>query len=70
MIVLGTASSDSVLPQIMRKLEAHGHQGLDRRPRDPDRLLVQPRRVLDLHDAGGRVHRAGDQHAARRWATC
>ena len=36
-----------------------------RRPRDPDRLLVQPRRHGDLPDDGGGVHRAGDQHAAR-----
>ena len=43
---------------------ADGRQGLGGRPRDPDRLLVQPRCVLDLPDAGRRVHRAGDQHAA------
>ena len=44
---------------------AHGDQGLDRRPRHPDRLLVQPRRLLDLPDARHRLHRPGDQHAAR-----
>ncbi len=63
-IVLATASSDAVLPQIMRKLEAAGRQEIGRRPRDPDRLFLQPRRLLDLSDAGGGVHRAGDQHAA------
>ncbi len=33
------------------------------RPGDPDRLLVQPRRHLDLPDDGRRLHRPGDQHA-------
>jgi aerobic C4-dicarboxylate transport protein len=63
-IVLATASSDAVLPQIMRKLEALGVKKSVVGPRHSDRLLVQPRRVLDLPDARGRVHRAGDQHAA------
>ena len=42
----------------------HGREGFDGRPRDPDRLFVQPRRLLDLPDARGAVHRAGYQHAA------
>ena len=63
-IVLATASSDAVLPQIMRKLEFMGVKEVGRRPRGADRLFVQPRRLLDLSDAGGRVHRAGDEHAA------
>ena len=63
-IVLATASSDAVLPQIMRKLEAHGRQEVGGRPRHSHRLFLQPRRVLDLSDAGRGVHRAGDQHAA------
>ena len=63
-IVLATASSDAVLPQIMRKLERHGRQEIGGRPCDPDRLFLQPRCVLDLSDAGGGLHRAGDQHAA------
>ena len=42
----------------------HGREEFGRRPRHPDRLFVQPRRVLDLSDARGGVHRAGDQHAA------
>ena len=63
-IVLATASSDAVLPQVMRKLERARRQGFGGRPGDPHRLLVQPRRILDLSDAGRGVHRAGDQHAA------
>jgi aerobic C4-dicarboxylate transport protein len=35
-----------------------------RRPRRPDRLLVQPRRHLDLHDDGGGVRGAGERRAA------
>ena len=62
-IVLGTASSDAVLPQVMRKLEYMGVR-IRRSARDPDRLFVQPRRLLDLPDARGAVHRAGYQHAA------
>ena len=62
--MLGTASSDAVLPQIMRKLERMGVKEFGGRARDADRLFVQPRRLLDLPDAGGGVHRAGDQHAA------
>ena len=69
-IVLATASSDAVLPQIMRKLERMGVQEVGGRARHPDRLFVQPRRLLDLPDAGRRVHRAGDQHAALASATC
>ena len=34
------------------------------RPGDPDRLLIQPRRHLDLHVDGRHLHRAGDEHAA------
>ena len=68
LIVLGTSSSESVLPRMMAKLENLGAQEVGRRPGHPDRLLVQPRRHVDLPDDGGGVHRAGDQHAddARR----
>jgi aerobic C4-dicarboxylate transport protein len=62
LIVLGTSSSESVLPRMMEKMEnlgAQDHGG----PGDPDRLLVQPRRHLHLPDDGGGVHRAGHQHA-------
>ncbi len=52
MIVLGTASSDSVLPQIMRKLERMGI----------NRLLVQPGRLLDLSHARRGIHRSSDEH--------
>ena len=63
LIVLGTSSSESVLPRMMAKMENLGAQEVGRRPGDPDRLLVQPRRHLDLPDDGGGLHRAGDQHA-------
>ena len=63
LIVLGTSSSESVLPRMMAKLENLGVQEVGRRPRHPDRLLVQPRRHLHLPDDGGDVHRPGDQHA-------
>ena len=35
-----------------------------RRPRDPDRLFVQPRRHLDLHDDGGDLRGAGERRPA------
>ena len=63
-IVLATASSDAVLPQIMRKLERIGVKEFRGRPRHSDRLLVQPRRFLDLSHARGGVYRSGDQYAA------
>ena len=40
-----------------------GREEVDRRPRHPDRLLVQSRRHVDLPDDGRGVHRPGDQHA-------
>ncbi len=64
MIVLATASSDAVLPQIMKKLERLGREGFRGRSGDPDRLFLQSRRLLDLSHARGGVHRAGHQHAA------
>jgi len=64
-IVLATASSDAgAAAGHAHQLERLGGQGFGGRAGDPDRLFLQPRRVLDLPDAGGRVHRAGDQHAA------
>ena len=61
-IVLATASSDAVLPQIMRKLERIGVKksvvGLSHR------LLLQSRRLFDLPDARRGVHRASDEYAA------
>ena len=41
-VVLATASSDSVLPQVMRKLEKLGIKDFDCRSRHPDRLFLQP----------------------------
>jgi hypothetical protein len=61
LIVLGTSSSESVLPRMMAKMENPAPR---RRwwPGDPDGLLVQPGRHLDLPDHGRRVHRPGHQH--------
>ena len=66
-IVLATASSDAVLPQIMRKLERLGVKDSVVGLVIPTRLFLQPGRVLDLPDTGGRLHRTGDQHAAIVW---
>ena len=63
LIVLGTSSSESVLPRMMAKLENLGVRKSTVGLVVPDRLLVQPRRHVDLPDDGGGVHRAGDQHA-------
>ncbi len=63
LIVLGTSSSESVLPRMMAKLENLGVQEVGGRPGHSDRLFVQPRRHVDLPDDGGGVHRAGHQHA-------
>ena len=63
LIVLGTSSSEAALPRMMVKMEKPGREEVGRRPGDPDRLLVQPRRHLDLPDDGRGVHRAGHQHA-------
>ncbi len=66
--MLGTSSSESALPRIMAKLEHLGLREAGGRPRRADRLLVQPRRHLDLHDDGGDLRRAGERRApvARR----
>ena len=61
--MLGTSSSESVLPRMMAKMENLGVKKSVGRPGHPDRLFVQPRRHVDLPDDGGGVHRAGDQHA-------
>ena len=49
MIVLATASSDAVLPQIMRKLERMGVREEVVGLVVPDGLFVQPRRLLDIY---------------------
>ncbi len=61
LIVLGTSSSESVLPRMIAKMESARLRGVRGRPRDPDRLLVQPRRHLHLSHHGGAVPGAGDR---------
>ena len=63
MVVAGTASSDSVLPQIMRKLERLGIRDSTVGLVIPHGLLVQPRRLFPLPHPRHRLHRAGHQHA-------
>ena len=63
LIVLGTSSSESALPRIMAKLERLGCAEAGRRPGGADRLLVQSRRHVDLHDDGGDVRGAGERRA-------
>ena len=64
LIVLGTSSSETVLPDMMRKLEALGA------PRSivglvfPTGLCVQHRRHKYLSDPGGAISGAGHQHAS------
>ena len=62
LIVLGTSSSESVLPRMIAKMENSGVREVGRRAGHPDRLLVQPRRHLHLPDHGGDLPGAGDQH--------
>ena len=66
--MLGTSSSESVLPRMMAKMENLGCDKSVVGPGDPDRLLVQPRRHLHLSDHGGGVPRPGDQHRPDAWA--
>ena len=61
LIVLGTSSSESVLPRIMAKLEYLGLLEAGGRPGRADRVLVQPRRHGHLHDDGGCVRGAGER---------
>ena len=61
LIVLGTSSSETVLPQMIQKME-HLGASAGGRPRHPDGLQLQPRRHQHLHDAGHAVSGAGDQH--------
>ena len=53
LIVLGTSSSESVLPRMMEKLETPRLRQVGGRPGHPDRLLVQSRRHVHLPDDGG-----------------
>ena len=61
LIVLGTSSSESVLPRMIAKMENLGCETVGGRPRDPDRLLLQPRRHLHLSHHGRAVPGAGDR---------
>ena len=61
-IVLGTSSSESVLPRMMSKMETAGGRQVGRWSGDPNGLLLQSGRHVDLSDDGRGVHRAGDQH--------
>ena len=69
LIVLGTSSSESVLPRMIAKMENLGMQGVGRRPGHPHGLFVQPRRHLHLSDDGGDFPRAGNQHRSYTAAT-
>ena len=62
LIVLGTSSSESVLPRMIAKMENLGCETVGRRAGDPHRVLLQPRRHLHLSDDGGHLPRPGDQH--------
>ena len=64
LIIVGTSSSETVLPRFLTKLESAGASAPDRRPGDPDRLLVQPRRHLHLPHPGRAVHHPGGRGAA------
>ena len=64
LIVLGTSSSESVLPRMIAEAREPRLQAVGRRAGGPDRLLLQPRRHLHLPDDGGHLPRAGDQHRA------
>ena len=68
LIVLGTSSSESVLPRMIAKLENLGLQGVGRRAGHPDRLFVQSRRHLHLSDHGSDLPGAGDEHRAHALA--
>ena len=59
LIIVGTSSSETVLPRLLAKLEAAGASRQSRRHGHPDRLLVQPRRHVHLPHAGRAVHRPG-----------
>ncbi len=63
LIVLGTSSSESVLPRMMEKMENLGAKKTTVGLVIPTGYFVQPRRHLDLPDHGGGVHRPGHQHA-------
>ena len=55
------AAADHAQARVAWREEVGGWAG------DSDRLFLQPRRIFDLPDAGGGVHRAGNQHAVVVW---
>ena len=69
-IVLGTSSSESVLPRMMEKLERLGLRPIGGRTGHSHRLFVQSRRHVDLSDDGGDLHSPSDERSpdARRSA--
>ena len=68
LIIVGTSSSETVLPRLLAKTQAAGASKQVTRHGPADRLLVQPRRHLHLPDARRAVHRPGDGpgHVDRR----
>ncbi len=64
-IVLGTASSESVLPRTPGEIAGLWLLKAERRPRAADRLRLQSRRHVDLHVDGGSVPRPRLQCPAR-----
>ena len=68
LVVLGTSSSEPVLPRLLHEARAPGLQEGRGRPGAADRLFVQPRRHRDLPDAGLDVHRPGLRHPRCRGA--
>ena len=63
-IVLGTSSSESVLPRMLQQARAARGGQASRRARHPGGLLLQSRRHVHLPHHGGPLHRAGHQHSA------
>ena len=64
LIVLGTSSSESVLPRMIAKMEDLGCDPAVVGLVDPDRIFVQSGWHLHLSDDGGAVPGAGDQHGS------
>ncbi len=62
LIVLGTSSSETVLPRMIQKMERLGASKAVVGLVNPDRLQLQSRRHQHLHDPGDPVPGAGDQH--------
>ena len=69
LIIVGTSSSETVLPRLLAKLESAGRVALDGQHGAADRVLVQPRRHLHLPDDGGAVHRPGRRAGPARGAS-